>query len=219
MKKTWYQFLPGVPSSTGVRNLSQAGRERAADGAVCQIQLFPIPSSSKILLELPSNIQECLTQAVLKKIAPQLKRIQQQYKNDPQRIWEETAKLHRKHGVKAWDGSGIPSLLIQAPLFIGLFSAVRRGLTKASRFLWINDLSKPDGILAFFCAALIGLSTAITPTATDQHKTAVAVVPTILTLVFLWRVAAGVGIYTFTSSLVGVAQAFIVRRRPIVVER
>ena len=46
------------------------------------------------------------TQAVLKKIAPQLKRIRQQYKNDPQRIWEETAKLHRQHGVKALDGSG-----------------------------------------------------------------------------------------------------------------
>jgi len=155
------------------------------------------------------------TQAVLKKIAPQLKRIRQQYKNDPQRIWEEAARLHRQHGVKALDGGGFLSILIQAPLFIGLFSAVRRGLARACRFLWIDDLSKPDGILAFFCAVLIGLSTAITPTATDQHKTAMAVLPTILTLVFLWRVAAGVGIYSFASSLVGLAQAYMVRRRAI----
>jgi len=154
-------------------------------------------------------------QAALRRIAPQLTRIRQQYKNDPGRIWEETAKLHRQHGIRVMDGSGFLSIMVQAPLFAGLFSAVRRGLAQASRFLWIKDLSKPDGILAFLCAALVGLSTAIGPGATDQHKTAMSVLPTLLTLIFLWRVAAGVGIYSFASSLVGLVQAYMVRRRAL----
>jgi len=152
-------------------------------------------------------------QAALKKLAPQISRIQQLYKNDPQRIWEETAKLHRRNGIKLIDGNGFLSILIQAPLFIGLFSAVRRGLAHANRFLWIKDLTKPDGILAFLCASMIGLSAAVSPGTTEQHKTAMAVLPALLTLVFLWRIAAGVGIYSFASGVVGLAQAFMTRRR------
>jgi YidC/Oxa1 family membrane protein insertase len=153
------------------------------------------------------------TQAALKKIAPQLARIRKIYKDDPRRIWEETAKLHERHGIKLIDGRSFLGILIQAPLFMGLFSAVQRGLTHASRFLWIKDLSKPDGLLAFICASLIGLSAVVAPGTTEQHKTATAILPVLLTLIFLWRIAAGVGIYSFASSLVGLAQAFMVRRR------
>jgi hypothetical protein len=49
-----------------------------------------------------------------------------------------------------------------------LFSAVGRGLAHASRFLWIKDLNKPDGLLAFICASLIGLSAAVAPGTTEQ---------------------------------------------------
>jgi YidC/Oxa1 family membrane protein insertase len=152
-------------------------------------------------------------QTALKKLAPQLSRIRKLYKDDPQRIWEETARLHKLHGIQLIDGRGFLSMLIQAPLFIGLFSAVRRGLSHASRFLWIKDLNKPDGLLALICASLVGLSAAITPSATEQHKAAMAVLPALLTLIFLWRIASGVGIYSFASGLVGLAQALMVRRR------
>ena len=158
------------------------------------------------------------TQAALKKLAPQLSRIRKIYKDDPQRVWEETAKLHKHHGIKLIDGRGFLGILIQAPLFIGLFSAVRRGLTHASRFLWIKDLNKPDGLLAFICASLIGLSAAVAPGTTEQHRAATAILPALLTLIFLWRIAAGVGIYSFASSLVGLAQAFMVRRRVAQIE-
>jgi YidC/Oxa1 family membrane protein insertase len=152
------------------------------------------------------------TQAALKRLEPQLSRIRKMYKDDPQRIWKETSKLHKQHGIKLIDGRSFLGLLIQAPLFVGLFSAVRRGLTHANRFLWIKDLNKPDGLLALLCASLIGLSAAVAPSTTEQHKAAMAILPTLLTLIFLWRIASGVGIYTFASSLVGLAQAFMVRR-------
>jgi YidC/Oxa1 family membrane protein insertase len=152
------------------------------------------------------------TQAALKKLAPQLSRIRKMYKDDPQRIWEETAKLHKQHDIKLIDGRSFLGILIQAPLFVGLFSAVQRGLTHASRFLWIKDLNKPDGLLALLCASLIGLSATVAPSTTEQHKAAMAILPVLLTLIFLWRIAAGVGIYSFASSLVGLAQAFMVRR-------
>jgi YidC/Oxa1 family membrane protein insertase len=153
------------------------------------------------------------TQAALKKLAPQLSRIRNRYKDDPKRMWGETAKLHKRHGIKIVDMRSFLSVLIQAPLFLGLFSAVRRGLMQTSKFLWIKDLSKPDGILAVICASLIGLSAALAPTTTEHHKSATAILPALLTLIFLWRIAAGVGIYSFASGLVGLVQALLVRRR------
>ena len=152
-------------------------------------------------------------QVALKKLAPQLSRIRRLYKDDPQRVWEETTKLHKHHGIKLIDERSFLSILIQAPLFIALFSAVRRGLSCTRQFLWIKDLNKPDGILACICAFLIGLSAAMSPGTTEQHRAAMATLPAVLTLVILWRLAAGVGIYSCASGLVGLAQALMVRRR------
>ncbi len=152
-------------------------------------------------------------QAALKKIAPQLSRIRRRYKDEPQRVWEETARLHRRYGIKLIDLRSFLSTLIQAPLFIGLFSAVRRGLSGTSRFLWIKDLSKPDAALACICATLTGLSAVMTPSTMDQHRASTAILPAVLTLVFLLRLAAGVSIYSCASGFVGLVHALMVRRR------
>ncbi len=153
------------------------------------------------------------TQAALKKIAPQLAEIRNRHKDDPRRVWEETAKLHRRHGIKLFDGHSLAGLLVQAPLFMGLFSAVHRGLSGTSRFLWIKDLGQPDAALACLCAALTGLSAWAAPNAANPHKTTAALVPAVLTLVFLMRIAAGVGIYSCVSGLVGCVQSLMVRKR------
>jgi len=41
----------------------------------------------------------------------------------------------------------------------------------------------------------------------------VVAVPALLTLLFLWRMAAGMSLYMLASGLVGVVQAVLVRRR------
>jgi membrane protein insertase Oxa1/YidC/SpoIIIJ len=104
-------------------------------------------------------------------------------------------------------------MLIQIPLFIGLFSAVRRGLSGSGRFFWIKDLMKSDPILALACAALTAISAALGATSPGQQRTVTVLLPAVLTLLFLWRMSAGVTIYTFSSSLVGVVQSVMVRRR------
>lgn len=203
---TFVDLLYAMLSSLSVAFGGNLGLAIATVSFTFRIALLP--------LTLQLAYRSVSTQAAVRKLAPQLSRIRKLYKDDPQRIWEETAKLHKQHGIKLIDGRGFLSILIQAPLFIGLFSAVRRGLTHTSRFLWIKDLNKADGLLAFICAFLVGLSAAIAPSTTEQqHRAAMAILPAVLTLVFLWRIAAGVGIYSFASGLVGLAQAFMVRRR------
>ena len=152
-------------------------------------------------------------QTALKKVEPELSKIRKKYKDDPRRMWEETAKVHRREGINIFAGGSLLGMLIQLPLFIGLFSAVRRGLSSSGRFLWIKDLMKSDPLLAFICAVLTAISTWLGANTPEQQRAVTIMLPAMLTLMFLWRMSAGVTIYTFSSGLVGLLQSVMVRRR------
>src|SRR5262245_35927688 len=121
-------------------------------------------------------------QAALKKLEPELSNIRTKYKGDPRRIWEETAQLHQRHGIKVIDGWSFVGMLVQVPLFLALFAAVRRGLSSTGRFLWIRDLMKSDPLLAGLCAVLAGASAVIGSTAPEPQRTFVFFLPAFLSL-------------------------------------
>jgi len=152
-------------------------------------------------------------QSALKKLQPQLTRIQKKHRNDPRRALEETARLQQRHGIKLLDGRSFLSLLVQAPLFFGLLAAVRRGVSSTGRFLWIRNLTTPDPLLAGICAVVAGLSAVIASNAPEQQRALAFVLPAVLTLIFLWRLTSGVIIYSFASGMVGLVQSLLVRRR------
>jgi YidC/Oxa1 family membrane protein insertase len=152
-------------------------------------------------------------QAAVKKIEPQLARVREKYKSDPRRVMDETARLYQANGIKLVDGGSLLGTALQAPIFLGLFSAIRRGLAAGGRFLWVRDLALPDAALAWCCALVTGLSVALGPNLPAAQRMPAIVVPALLTVVFLARMAAGISVYTLASSLVGLQQAIIVRRR------
>jgi YidC/Oxa1 family membrane protein insertase len=59
-------------------------------------------------------------------IQPEVKKLQQKHKNDRQKLNEEMMKLYKEHGVNPFGGC-LP-LLMQMPLFIGLYQVVRLNL-------------------------------------------------------------------------------------------
>ena len=152
-------------------------------------------------------------QAALQNLAPQISKLREKHKDDPRRMMEETARLHHQHGIRTLESGSLLGILIQAPLFLGLFAAVRRGLSSNGGFLWIRDLMKSDPLLACICAVLTGVAAALGPNVAESQRTATIVMPAVLTLLFLWRMSAGVAIYSFSSSLVGVLQSLLIRRR------
>jgi len=164
-------------------------------------------------LTLRMAVNSLRIQAALKKVEPELSNIRKRYKDNPQRMWEETAKVHEREGIKIFSGASLVGILIQIPLFMGLFSAVRRGLAGSGRFLWIKDLLKSDPLLACVCGVLTAISALLGANSSEQQRAASVILPAALTVVFLWRMSAGVTIYTFSSGLVGLIQSLIVRRR------
>jgi YidC/Oxa1 family membrane protein insertase len=72
-------------------------------------------------------------------LQPKIDEIQKKYKNDPQRLSQETMKVFKTHGK--WPLKWCLMMLIQIPVFIWLFYVVRN---------FANDKINPDSIYSFF---------------------------------------------------------------------
>jgi YidC/Oxa1 family membrane protein insertase len=153
------------------------------------------------------------TQAALKRLEPELKRVRAKYKADQAKLREETAKVYQKHGVKLADGRSLAGTLVQLPIFIGLFGAIRRGLGSGGSFLWVKNIASPDLPLAGVCAAVTALSAWLAPNASASQRAPMVIFPALLTLFFLSRLAAGMSIYALSQGIVGVVQAVLLSRR------
>jgi len=102
--------------------------------------------------------------AKMKMVAPLQKKIQEKYKNDPQRLQKEMGKLWKEHGVNPI--SGCLPMLIQWPILMAFFIVFRSTVEfrGAPFVLWINDLSQPDYLFSLpFEIPLYGGSVAILP--------------------------------------------------------
>ncbi len=97
----------------------------------------------KLLTYWPTAVQLKSSQR-MQEIQPILKQVREQYKNDPQRMNAETMALYKKYKINPFGGC-LP-LLLQIPIFWGMFNALRNAieLKGAPFFLWISDLSQPD---------------------------------------------------------------------------
>jgi YidC/Oxa1 family membrane protein insertase len=83
----------------------------------------------------------------MQEIQPLIAALREKYKDKPQKIQEETMKLYKEHKVNPIGGC-LP-MLIQIPVFIALFNVLRSGVElRYAGFLWVTDLSEPEGLLA-----------------------------------------------------------------------
>ena len=76
------------------------------------------------LLLLGPSIHANNMQKNMVDIQPRLKELQEQYKDDPQKLWEETMKLFKQSG--GWNiMKGCLMMLVQIPVFLWLFYVIR----------------------------------------------------------------------------------------------
>ena len=78
------------------------------------------------LILLGPNQKALKSQKVMRNVQPQLDALKQKYKNEPQKLAQETMAIWKKHKVSPM-GSCLP-MLIQFPILIALFYVVKDGL-------------------------------------------------------------------------------------------
>lgn len=110
------------------------------------------------LLILPFNIKAAKSTRGMQKIQPEMKKIQEKYKNDPQKMNEEVMKLYKDNNV-SMAGGCLPTLL-PLPILMALywvFMGINLPDGQVASFLWIKDLFAPDPY--YILAIIAALST------------------------------------------------------------
>ena len=100
------------------------------------------------LIMYPLSINGMKSMKKIQALQPEIAKIREQNKNNPQKLQKETMELYKTHQVNPFGGC-LP-LLLQMPFFIGVYQVLWRSVAfKNSKFLWINDLSQPDRLITF----------------------------------------------------------------------
>ena len=84
--------------------------------------------------------------AKMAKLKPEMAKMQEKFKNDPQAKSMAQWELMKKHGVNPFSScTGCLVVFIQMPIFMGLYYALNESMhLRLSSFLWMPNLAAPD---------------------------------------------------------------------------
>ena len=177
------------------------------------------------LLFWPLTHKSTVGMKKMQELQPRMKEIQAKFKDNPQRMQQETWALYREAKVNPLS-SCLP-MLIQIPVFIALFNVLRSAVElRYAPFLWIADLSEPEGlfaswfpfgglnILPILMAVTTALQSAFTPSTGDaaQKKMMMIFMPAMM-LVMFYSFPSALSLYWFLSNIFSIAQMAIIRRQ------
>ena len=161
----------------------------------------------------------------MQELQPLMKEIQAKYKDNPQRLQQETWQLYREKKVNPMS-SCLP-MLIQIPVFIALFNVLRSAVElRYAPFLWIADLSEPEGLFASWfpfgglnlLPVLMAVSTALqsyfTPSTGDkkQQQMMMVMMPAMMLIMF-YSFPSALSLYWFLSNIFSIVQMWLIRRQ------
>ncbi len=168
----------------------------------------------------PLNKKVFVSGQRMKQLAPQLEKIKAKYGGDRSQMEQmnrETMALYKTNKVNPM-GACLP-LLLQMPIFIGLYGALSHSLDlyQAPFFGWITDLSSPDPFYVFpalWTVTLLGY-TYLNPTPPQAGMPDMKWIMIAMNVFFGFLSKdwpSGLTLYLFISNLVGISQQYMFQR-------
>lgn len=160
----------------------------------------------KIIL-YPLTVKQVKSMKAMQDLQPEMKRIQKNYKNNPQLQQQEIAKLYREAGVNPL--AGCLPLFAQMPILMGMYYALRDFTYIGDpRFLWLPSLSVEDPfyILPILAALMTYVQQKQTTTEMNQQMKMMMI---FMPLFFGWvclNLPSGVVLYYVVNGVVQVIQ-------------
>lgn len=156
------------------------------------------------VLLFPLTWKSLRAAAQMKKLQPEVAKLQQKYADDAQKLSAATMELYKSKGANPLGGC-LP-MILQMPIFIALFNALRNSweLHGAAWIFWIKDLSAKDPyyVLPVVMGILMFLQSKMNPPAGDPAQQKIMMfMPVIFTVMFM-NFPAGLVLYWLTNSLV-----------------
>jgi YidC/Oxa1 family membrane protein insertase len=165
------------------------------------------------LILLPLTLKQDKSMRGMKKIQPELEKLKEKYKNDPQTLNKKTIELYKIHKVNP--ASGCLPILLQMPILFALFGVLRNAAIPADQvnFLWLN-LTQPDpmfilplanGLVSFYQQKLMSATQGDNP----QMKMMTYMFP-VMMIFISYKMPAGLQVYWVVSSLASVVQQYYI---------
>lgn len=153
--------------------------------------------------------------ANMRRVAPKLQALKEQYGEDRQKMSQAMMDLYRKEKINPLGGC-LP-ILVQMPVFIALYWVLLESvqLRHAPFFFWIHDLSVKDPY--FVLPILMGISMFIqmqlNPTPPDPMQARIMkIMPVMMTVFFLWF-PSGLVLYWLVNNILSIAQQWYITRQ------
>jgi YidC/Oxa1 family membrane protein insertase len=160
------------------------------------------------LLLWPLTAKGFSSMAKMRKFGPEMKEIQERYKDDRAKLGTETMALYKKEGINPVGGC-FP-ILLQMPVFVAFFFCLRESveLRHESFFFWIRDLSAPDPlfILPLIFAGLMYLTQKLNPPPPDPTQAQIMKFMPIMIAGFFVIMPAGLVLYSVANSGISLLQ-------------
>lgn len=182
------------------------------------------------IVMIPLMAKQTKSMYELQRIQPKIKELQQKYKNDKEKLQEETLKFYSENKVNPFGGC-LP-ILLQMPILLALFQVLRNDFPEylatlapaaeaAAKQFWIilpdltaspSQIYGSDGLVAalpylalvLMFGVSVWLPQQLMPGEKQQKNT--AAIMGVMFLYFGWTVPAGVLVYWVTSSILGILQ-------------
>ena len=188
-------------------------------------------------LLLPLTYKSSKGMIRLQQLAPEMKSLQTKYKQDPQRLQQETMKFYKQNQVNPF-ASCLP-MIAQLPVFLALFymlqADLRRdicpeinpvgtadpkpcGATDASSFFFIPDLTDnaTGAVLITLIVLYVGsqlVSTLLMSATTDRNQRLIFLALPFVFIIFIINFPAGLLVYWITTNLWTILQQAIIKKR------
>ena len=171
---------------------------------------------------MPLTVKALRSSKAMQELAPKIKELQKKHGNDRQRISQETMALYQRYQVNPM--AGCLPMLIQLPIFLGLYQAIDR-LSRsgsgvwAEGFLWLPSLAQPDPwrLLPILAAVFQFVQTQMMrpahQKATDPQQAMMNTMMNFMPLtviIFGWSFASGPVLYWAAQSVYSVIQQWFI---------
>jgi YidC/Oxa1 family membrane protein insertase len=165
----------------------------------------------------------------MKKMAelqPQMKILQDKYKEDPAKFQQEMGKMWKKAGVNPL--SGCWPIFIQIPIFIGFYNMLGKAVElRLHGFLWVQDLAAPDTVahiatipinpLPLLMAVTMFLQMKMAPQAGDPTQRKIFMFMPLMFVFLCYNFASALALYWTVQNIISIVQLLINRNNRVVV--
>lgn len=161
---------------------------------------------------LPLSLKQYKSSKSMQALQPELKKLKEKYKDDPKKQQEETMRLFQTNGVNPL--AGCFPLLIQMPVFFGLYQAIMRNPDiNGHNFLWLQlGEADPFYVLPLLAAVTTYIQQKMMPTQINGPMQVLLYVFPVLIFIMSLNFASALPLYWVYSNIYTIVQSYFIYR-------